>query len=399
MNYRVDLDIYNGPMDLLLYLIHREEVQIADIPIVRITEQYLAYLDLLTAMDINIAGEFLVTAATLMEIKSRMLLPRPELEDEDGSQEDQGDPRLELVRQLLEYKRFKEAAQDLELLGSEQSRRFARPAALLVAGPEEQRYALDQMMQKVELWDLLNAFARVMQSINVAPTEVIYDDTPVEEMAEQIVAVLSQRRTVLFSELFAALFTGYEQVGRSHLISTLLAILECIRRRLIGIQQDDEFGDLRMFRLEEAEEEELEAAQMPPAPPEARIASIEDARQAEGFDRSHGRIKDELHTDEVQRTEFDEQLEAIVVPEVEKYKPIYSDDEIMGRQETDQAGDATADKPGQTPADEADDSDGGDKERPATDEASDDEAGPVASEQEDSPPEAAQQNQAPSSDK
>ena len=120
MTYRVDLDIYNGPLDLLLYLIRREEVQIADIPIVRITEQYMAYLDLLKAMDINIAGEFLVMAATLMEVKSRMLLPRPELEVEDDEQEGQEDPRLELVRQLLEYKRFREAAQDLELLGNEQ---------------------------------------------------------------------------------------------------------------------------------------------------------------------------------------------------------------------------------------------------------------------------------------
>ncbi len=360
MTYRVDLDIYNGPLDLLLYLIRREEVQVADIPIVRITEQYMAYLDLLQAMDINIAGEFLVMAATLMEVKSRMLLPRPELEVEDDEQEGQEDPRLELVRQLLEYKRFREAAQDLELLGTEQSRRFARPAAQLVAGPEEQRYALDQMMQSVELWDLLNAFARVMQSINVAPVEVIYDETPIEQIAEQIVAVMSERRTILFSELFAVLFAGYEQVGRSHLISALLAILECIRRRLIAIQQDDEFGDLRMFWRDEAEE--LETAEMPPPAPEARIASIEDARQTEGFDRSHGRIKDELRTDEAQRTEFDAQLEAIIVPEVEKYKPIYSDSEIMGRKEAN-------------------------------------EAGPAPSQQEDSPPEAAQQDEAPASDK
>jgi len=373
MTYRVDLDIYNGPLDLLLYLIRREEVQIADIPIVRITEQYMAYLDLLKAMDINIAGEFLVMAATLMEVKSRMLLPRSELEVEDDEQEGQEDPRLELVRQLLEYKRFREAAQDLELLGTEQSRRFARPVAQLVAGPEEQRYALDQMMQSVELWDLLNAFARVMQSINVAPVEVIYDDTPIEQMAEQIVALMNERRTILFSELFAALFAGYEQVGRSHLISALLAILECIRQRLIAIQQDDEFGDLRMFWRDEAEE--LETDKMPPVPPEARIASIEDARQTEGFERSHGRIKDELHTEEVQRTEFDAQLEAIVVPEIEKYKPIYSDSEIMGHKEDGQAAETSA----------AGDEDAEDL-KPAASEAADEETEAATPVQEDSPP-------------
>ena len=137
MDYRVDLDIYNGPLDLLLYLIRKEEVEITEIPVVRITEQYIAYMDLLQSLDINVAGEFLVMAATLMEIKSRMILPRPEMEIDDDAYEPEEDPRLELVQQLLEYKRFRDAADDLTSLGDEQSRRYSRPAAQIVVGPDD----------------------------------------------------------------------------------------------------------------------------------------------------------------------------------------------------------------------------------------------------------------------
>src|SRR5882672_3490287 len=110
-DYRVQTEIYNGPMDLLLYLIRRDEIEICDIPISRITEQYLQYVQTLKQIDPNVAGEFLVMAAVLMEIKSRMLLPRPP--QVQGEEDDLADPRLELVRQLLEYKRFKDASLEL----------------------------------------------------------------------------------------------------------------------------------------------------------------------------------------------------------------------------------------------------------------------------------------------
>ncbi len=330
MTYRVELDIYNGPLDLLLYLIRKEEVEISDIPIMRVTEQYMAYLDLMESLDINIAGDFLVMAATLMEIKSRMLLPRPELDADVGeTPEEDEDPRQELVRQLLEYKRFKEAAQDLEALSSEQARRYGRPTPELVAGPEEQRYALDQMMQSVELWDLLNAFARVMRSINIVPTEIVYDDTPIERIADQIVGVMSERKTMLFSELFLGLFQGHEQIGRSHVVSALLAVLECIRQRLLAIQQDQDFADLRLFWREG--NETLDALDQAAMRSEPAISSRQEARKAENFDHHEGRLKDELLADEAQKTEFDEELDAISVPDVETFKPIYSEDELLGR--------------------------------------------------------------------
>jgi len=344
MTYRVELDIYNGPLDLLLYLIRKEEVEIADIPIMRVTEQYMAYLDLMESMDINIAGDFLVMAATLMEIKSRMLLPRPGLDADAGeAPEDEEDPRQELVRQLLEYKRFKEAAQDLETLSGEQARRYGRPTPELVAGPEEQRYALDQMMQSVELWDLLNAFARVMRSINIAPTEIVYDDTPIERIAEQIVGVMSERKTMLFSDLFLGLFEGHEQVGRSHVVSALLAILECIRQRLLAIQQDRDFADLRLFWREG--NETLDALDQAAMRSEPAVSSRQEARKAENFEHHEGRLKDEILAEDAQKTEFDEELDAIAVPDVETFKPIYSDDELLGRKT-----DGSADQQPATPS-------------------------------------------------
>lgn len=330
MSYRVDLDNYAGPLDLLLYLIRKEEVEIQDIPILRITEQYIAYLNVLTAMDINVAGEFLVMAATLMEIKSRMILPRPEMPAEEG-EEPEEDPRLELVRQLLEYKRFKDAAQDLEALGDEQLRRFSRPAAEIVIGPEEQRYALDEMMKDVQIWDLLSAFARIMDSINIAPREVIYDDTPIEQIAERLLALMGERRTALFSDVIHTLFAGQESVARSHLVGAFLAILECIRRRLIAITQDEDFGDLRLFWREDGGEPVVDRPDKL-APPEVHITSRGAARASDSFDRPEGRFKEDLDRDDSQATEFDDLLDSIKVPDVETYKPIYSDDELLGRE-------------------------------------------------------------------
>src|SRR3989338_9239973 len=123
MSYRVKLEIFEGPLDLLLYLIKKEELEIHDIPIAKITEQYLEYLELMKILDLNIAGEFLVMAATLMHIKSRMLLPPEAIAPEEEEEED---PRAELIRKLLEYKKFKEAAGQLSVMEREQSKVFVR---------------------------------------------------------------------------------------------------------------------------------------------------------------------------------------------------------------------------------------------------------------------------------
>src|SRR4051794_25579997 len=168
-DYQVVLDTFRGPLDLLLYLVKRDEVDILDIPIARVAEQFRHHLDVLTLIDVERAGDFLVMAATLMELKSKMLLPRPE-----ESAEPAEDPRRELVRQLLQYKRFKEASASLEELAELQSLRLAR---VPVVGPPEK--SGPPALQPVELWDLVSAFSRLMrETLTNQPQAVIVDHTP-----------------------------------------------------------------------------------------------------------------------------------------------------------------------------------------------------------------------------
>jgi len=155
-DYRVDLDIFAGPLDLLLYLVRKEEVDIYDIPIAKITDQYVRYIELIKSLDIDLAGDFLVMAATLMQIKSAMLLPKAEPEQyQDG---DLTDPRTELVRQLLEYKKFKDAANLLNAAASEQRERYPRPGTLVERLKPDAEPELD--IEQVSVWDLLEAFVR-----------------------------------------------------------------------------------------------------------------------------------------------------------------------------------------------------------------------------------------------
>ena len=161
-DYRVNLEIYNGPMDLLLYLIRRDELDINDIPISKITEQYLKYVELIKQINIDLAGEFLVLAATLMEIKSALLLPRPE--EVDMGEDDLSDPRMELVRQLLEYKKFKDAARSLEDAALIRSEKHAREPVLPPRDPDEFE------LENLDIWSLFEAFNKILKQIGKANT-------------------------------------------------------------------------------------------------------------------------------------------------------------------------------------------------------------------------------------
>src|SRR5262245_53597497 len=167
-DYQVVLDTFRGPLDLLLYLVKRDEIDIRDISIARVADQFRQYLDVLELVDVELAGDFLVMAATLMEIKSKLLLPRPE---EAGAVEE--DPRLELVQQLIQYKRFKEAAELLEARAEEQSLRLPRQP---VAAP---RTAGLPPLRTAELWDLVSAFGRLMrETLASQPQQIVVDHTP-----------------------------------------------------------------------------------------------------------------------------------------------------------------------------------------------------------------------------
>ncbi len=234
-DYRVNLDIYNGPMDLLLYLIRREELDIHNIPITKITEQYCAYVDTLKMLEPDLAGEFLVLAATLLEIKTRMLLPAQEL---DAGDEELIDPRAELVRQLLEYKAFKDAAGDLREAAAEQSLRFGRKPAEI-----EQEEPPGKDLEEVNIWDLIEAFNDLMTSVgqHLTETEIIYDDTPIELHADDILDRLGREGNMTFREIFAG------RTRKTELVGLFLALLELIRRQQITIEQEGPFREIYVY--------------------------------------------------------------------------------------------------------------------------------------------------------
>lgn len=233
-DYRVKLDIYNGPMDLLLYLIRREEIDIHDIPIARITEQFCAYVETLKMLDPDLAGDFLVLAATLMEIKTRMLLPAGQ---EDVGDEELIDPRAELVRQLLEYKAFKDAAGDLRDAAGEQAMRYSRKPVSTENEPPGKE------LDEVNIWDLIEAFNDLMASVgqHLTETEIIYDDTPLELHITDILDRLGREGNMTFRQIFAG------RSSRTELVGLFLAILELIRRRQITVEQDGLFGEIYIF--------------------------------------------------------------------------------------------------------------------------------------------------------
>src|SRR3954471_2457579 len=209
--YQVRLDAFQGPLDLLLYLVKREEVDVRDIPVARVAEQFKEYLDVLALVDVEAAGDFLVLAATLMEIKSRMLLPRAE--GPGGAEEE--DPRLGLVKQLLEYKRFKDAAARLEELAGEQACRMPRqpPAPAAPAGAPP--------LRPVELWDLVSAFGRLLrETMAQQPQEVVVDQTPLHVTMAAVLERLGREGPLPLSALFTPPYT------RGRLVGLFLAVLE-----------------------------------------------------------------------------------------------------------------------------------------------------------------------------
>ncbi len=235
--YKVALDIYNGPVDLLLYLIRREEIDIHDIPIAQITEQYLAYVELLRQLDPEVASEFLVLAATLMEIKSRMLLPRPPLEEDE---EDIVDPRLELVRQLLEYKKYQDVARHLDGAAEERALKHERSP---VAPPPDSD---EKDLESIDIWDLFDAFNRLLEQTGrrEAVHEIGIDDTPIALHAEDITDSIERSGG---SQKFEDIFLGR---SKAEMIGLFLALLELIRQRRVRVSQDRPFGPILLYLLD-----------------------------------------------------------------------------------------------------------------------------------------------------
>lgn len=235
--YKVDLEVFEGPLDLLLYLIRRDEVDIYDIPIERITAQYMEYLGVMRMLDLGIAGEFLVMAATLMMIKSRMLLPvEQRRSDSDDDPEEWIDPRLDLVRQLIEYKKFKDAAAHLQY-------REALQGEVFVYGGEEPSLERERtgehVLGDIGLFDLLTAFQEVLQRVPEEPFGYVPPISwSVPDKMETIMTLTRQRQEVAFSRLFQP------ESPRAEVIVTFLALLELLRLGQILLCQHAVFHEI-----------------------------------------------------------------------------------------------------------------------------------------------------------
>jgi len=227
-DYRVALDIFAGPLDLLLYLVRKEEVDIYDIPIAKITDQYIHYIEMLKSLDIDLAGDFLVMASTLMEIKSVMLLPKAEPDQLDI--DDLTDPRTELIRQLLEYKKFKDAANLLNAAVGRHKERFARPDSIIERLKPESEPELD--IDQVSVWDLLEAFDSICKATGVArDISHIKDDTPIDLYQIEILHRLQTEGPMTFERIFES------KPNRVVMIGLFLALLELIREKLVWAKQ------------------------------------------------------------------------------------------------------------------------------------------------------------------
>jgi segregation and condensation protein A len=232
MTYEIKLDIFEGPMDLLLYLIKKNEIDIYNIPMAIITEQYLQHLEVMKSLNLDLAGEYLVMASTLIHIKSRMLLPQPE-----EPEAEELDPRADLVRQLLEYQAFKEAALSLDsrlMLGRDTFKREAPPENV---GEED-----EEELVELNIFDLVLAFQRIV--VNLRQDEIMEIDVEKMTIAERINEIMERLGTekdMSFTDLFG------ETPTRKRIIYTFLAILELMKLRLIRAFQSGSFGPIRIF--------------------------------------------------------------------------------------------------------------------------------------------------------
>jgi segregation and condensation protein A len=231
MEYKVKLDQFEGPLDLLLYLIRKQEVNIYDIPIAHITAQYLEYIRMLEFLNLELAGEFLVMAATLMRIKAHMLLPRA-----DEEQDEEDDPRHALVQQLLEYQKFKEAAGRLEAMEYQRKLLYGRPEIEFEGETVEAEYTYS-------LFDLVAAFKAVLDHAEVRYLEVQADETSIEEKIELLKSKIAESEVIAFQDLFT------EGVGAVDLIATFLALLEILRMGLVTVKQAKPFSQIWIHRV------------------------------------------------------------------------------------------------------------------------------------------------------
>jgi segregation and condensation protein A len=261
--YKVKFEVFEGPLDLLLYLIKKDEVDIYQVNLTRLATQFIEYIETMRLLDLEIAGEFLVMAATLMYIKSRELLPVEQQAQVEG-EDDGEDPRWELIRQLVEYKKFKDAAAQLQTLEARQEDIFPRlPGTIEFASETPSR-------QPASLFDLVNAVNVVLKRFG-APEDrrdIFEDKWSVSEKIEYLMRTLSERGSIKFSELFEGV------TSRSEVVVTFLALLELIRLKQITALQKEPFGEIEVCRANPAAVEASSSEANAPAPAQEPAAPL-----------------------------------------------------------------------------------------------------------------------------
>jgi segregation and condensation protein A len=242
VDYTVNLEVYSGPLDLLLYLVREHEVEVHDIPVAPITDQYIRYLETLRELDINVAAEFLVMASTLMEIKSKMLLPKHEREGEDDEDEELEDPRADLVRQLVEYKRYRDLAGLLSHQADERERMFCRGMEYWI----EQESEGQDVLIEADAWSLVKAYASLLkQTLATTARRIVRDDTPIEVYADRVLHRIRTRGRAHFSDFTKSATT------RGACAGLFLAVLELVKQRQVRVQQSEFFGPIEILPTEE----------------------------------------------------------------------------------------------------------------------------------------------------
>ena len=235
-DYKVKFEVFEGPLDLLLYLIKKEEVDIYEVNLTQLATQFIEYIEVMRLLDLDIAGEFLVMASTLMYIKSRELLPVDQQVTPEGEEEGE-DPRWELIRQLVEYKKFKDAAVQLQHLETRQENVFPRL-------PGKPQFAEEDAPQRgqASLFDLLNAVNAILKRVNQREDlrDIFEDKWTVSEKIESIRDQVNRTGRVRFSSLFA------EATSRTEVVVTFLAMLELIRLKIVQALQDSPFGEIEL---------------------------------------------------------------------------------------------------------------------------------------------------------
>ncbi|MBM4762174.1 segregation/condensation protein A [Bacillus sp. B15-48] len=240
MQYNVKIEAFEGPLDLLLHLINRLEIDIYDIPVAEITEQYLLYIHTMKELELDLASEYLVMAATLLAIKSKMLLPKYEEDfEEDFHFEGETDPREDLVERLIEYKKFKEAALEFKVLEEDRGLFFTKPPSDLSEFTDEIQTKKPEL--NVTIYDMLAAFQKLMRRNRLQKplsTRVTRQEIPIEKRMEEIIELLRVKEG---RESFYDLFPVRE---RNHIVVTFLAILELMKRQEVYVEQEQNFAEI-----------------------------------------------------------------------------------------------------------------------------------------------------------